>query len=49
MIKQADEVKYVCDLSANISLKLATSKDVILKSAKVYEERDLAQIYSCIS
>ena len=49
MIKQADEVKYVCDLSANISLKLATSEHVILESAKVFEERDLAQIFSCVS
>ena len=41
MIKQADEVKYVGDLAANVNLRLTMSKDTILNSAKVFEERDL--------
>ena len=46
MIKQADEVKYVGDLAANVNLRLHSARDAILQSAKVYEERDVASIAS---
>ncbi len=42
MIKQCDEVKIVSDVSANVNLHLFTSKEKILNSAKIYEERDVA-------
>ena len=49
MIKQADEVKYVNDISANMNLRLATSRDSILNSAKVYEERNLSKVHSAFA
>jgi len=45
MIKQCNEVKIVSDISANVNLHLTTSKDSILESAKIYEERDITQIH----
>ena len=48
MIKQADEVKYVGDLSSNISLKLHSAKDRIARSTKEFEERDVAAIHSAM-
>ena len=49
MIKQADEVKYVGDLAANVNLRLHSARDAILQSAKVYEERDVASIASAFN
>ena len=49
MIKQADEVKYVSDVSANMNLRLATSRDSILNSAKVFEERNLSKVHSAFA
>ena len=49
MIKQADEVKYVQDVSANMNLRLATSRDSILNSAKVYEERNLSKVHTAFA
>ena len=49
MIKQADEVKYVGDLVSNVNLHLTKSKKAILKSAKAFEERDMAQIFSVMN
>ena len=39
MIKQCDEVKYVNDISANVELCLTTSRETILNSAKLFEEK----------
>ena len=49
MIKQADEVKYVGDLAANVSVRLALSKEAIINSTKVYEERDVHSIYTAVT
>jgi len=49
MIKQADQVKYVSDVAANMNLRLATSKDVILNSSKVYEERNLTTLHATVA
>ena len=48
MIKQADEVKYVSDVSANMLVSLATSRDQILNSAKIYEERDISTVHAAL-
>jgi len=48
LVKQADEVKYVGDLSSNLNLSLYNSKDIILESAKVFEERNFTQVFSCM-
>ena len=45
MIKQADEVKYVGDLSCNMNLQLYSAKDRITRSTKEFEERDVAAIH----
>ena len=45
MIKQADECKFVRDLQANLNLKLAVSKESIITSTKVLEERNIAQLH----
>ena len=49
MIKQADEVKYVGDLASNVHLHLHRSKEAIFGAAKVFEERDVATIYSALN
>lgn len=49
MIKQADDVKYVNDVSANMSLQLAVTRDSILNSAKVYEERNLSKVHAAMA
>ena len=46
MIKQADDVKYVNDISANMNLQLAITRDSIINSAKVYEERNLTKVHA---
>ena len=46
MIRQVDAVKYVQDISANMNLRLTRSKESILNSAKVYEERNMSQIHA---
>lgn len=48
MIRQADEVKYVSDVSANMNLRLATSKDTILESSKVFEEKNISTLHDSI-
>ena len=48
MIKQADEVKYVGDISANLNLCLAQSKESILNSSKIFEERNMAGIHAAM-
>lgn len=49
MIKQADEVKYVGDLASNMHLRLSKSKEQILDSTKMFEERDMAMIFSAMT
>ena len=49
MIKQADDVKYINDVSANMSLQLAVTRDSILNSAKIYEERNLTKVHAAMS
>lgn len=46
IIRQLDEVRVVGDISANVNLHLTQAGDRILSSARVYEERDMASIYS---
>ena len=48
MIKQADEVKYVGDVSANVRLCLTTSKDSIHESTKLFEEKNMAPIHAAL-
>ena len=48
MIKHADEIKYTSDVFANMNLKLAFSRDSIISSAKVYEERNLSKVHSAL-
>ena len=49
MIKQADEVKYVNDVTANVNLRLANSKEAILASTRVYEERNLSKVHTAFA
>lgn len=42
-------MKYVGDLASNVNLHLTKSKNAIFKSAKVFEERDVATIYSALN
>jgi len=42
IIKQADEVKYIGDMIANVELKLSTSKSKILEASKVFDDRDIS-------
>jgi hypothetical protein len=48
MIKQADEVKYVGDISSNVNLSLAQSRESILNSTKMFEERNMAGIHAAM-
>lgn len=48
MIKQSDEVKYLNDVSANIRLCLATSKDNIQTSTKLFEKKSVGPLHSAI-
>ena len=45
IIKQADEFKYIGDMAQNMNLHLTQTKDKLLGSAKVFEERDVGQIH----
>jgi len=49
IIKQADESKYVNDLSNSIMLHMYNSKDAMLKSTEAFESRDFQKIYTCMS
>ena len=48
IIKLANDSKYVGDVSANLNLKLTSSRDTILKSAEVFEQRDMSKVFSCL-
>ena len=49
IIKQADEVKYVLDLSNSITLHMYNSKEAMLKSTEAFESRDFAKIHSVMN
>ena len=44
IIKQADEVKFVGDLSCNLNVQLTQTADNILESARIFEERDIQSL-----
>ena len=49
IIKQADEVQFVGDLSSNIFLHLYNSRDSMISSTEAFEARDFQKIYTCIN
>ena len=49
IIKQADEVQFVGDLSSNIFLHLYNSRDSMIRSTEAFESRDFQKIYTCIN
>lgn len=49
MIKQADESKYVSDVSANMSMRLALSKKAIEDQTKEFESRDFKEIHGAFA
>lgn len=48
MIKQADEIKYIGDVVQNMSLHLSLTKQKMLESTRIFEERDVASIHTAL-
>jgi len=48
MIRQADEQKYITDISANLNLHLFQSKEQIYSSARLLEDKNVGQIHSAM-
>lgn len=47
-IKQADEVKYVADVSANVKLCLTNSKEKVQSTTEIFANKSMAPLHAAL-